>query len=94
MCKKVTSANCKDDRIISKTLNEATRMTLKYLDGEECADAAKKLGKFEKVVYRGFIYIYIFYYLLLYFFLAPYFVIKIIDYTEMYAPSRKYAPFD
>ncbi|VVC40970.1 Armadillo-type fold,Tetratricopeptide-like helical domain [Cinara cedri] len=41
---KVTSTNCKDDRIISKTLNEATRMTLKYLDGEECADAAKKLG--------------------------------------------------
>ncbi|XP_025413024.1 intraflagellar transport protein 172 homolog isoform X3 [Sipha flava] len=41
---KVTSANCKDDRIISKTLNEATRMTLKYLDGEECTDAAKKLG--------------------------------------------------
>jgi len=65
MCKKVTSANCKDDRIISKTLNEATRMTLKYLDGEECADAAKKLGKFEKVVYRGFIYIYfiIYYYI-------------------------------
>ncbi|XP_026810375.1 intraflagellar transport protein 172 homolog isoform X2 [Rhopalosiphum maidis] len=41
---KVTSTNCKDDRIISKTLNEATRMTLKYLDGEECVDAAKKLG--------------------------------------------------
>lgn len=49
MCKKVTSTNCKDDRIISKTLNEATRMTLKYLDGEECVDAAKKLGKFQKV---------------------------------------------
>jgi len=50
MCEKVTSTNCKDDRIISKTLNEATRMTLKYLDGEECVDAAKKLGKFRKVV--------------------------------------------
>lgn len=25
-------------------------MTLKYLDGEECVDAAKKLGKFQKVV--------------------------------------------
>lgn len=45
MCKKVTSANCKDDRIILKTLKEATRMTLKYLDGEECTNAAKKLGK-------------------------------------------------
>lgn len=54
MCtEKVTSANCKDDRIISKTLNEATRMTLKYLDGEECADAAKKLGKSGKVVYKN-----------------------------------------
>jgi len=52
MCEKVTSTNCKDDRIISKTLNEATRMTLKYLDGEECVDAAKKLGKFRKVVLR------------------------------------------
>lgn len=51
MCEKVTSTNCKDDRIISKTLNEATRMTLKYLDGEECADAAKKLGKSQKVVF-------------------------------------------
>jgi len=54
MCEKVTSTNCKDDRIISKTLNEATRMTLKYLDGEECADAAKKLGKFQKVVLQVF----------------------------------------
>lgn len=54
MCGKVTSTNCKDDRIISKTLNEATRMTLKYLDGEECADAAKKLGKSGKVVLQVF----------------------------------------
>ncbi|XP_050421465.1 intraflagellar transport protein 172 homolog [Adelges cooleyi] len=41
---KVTSNNCKDDRIILKTLNEATRLTLKYLDGDECTDAAKNLG--------------------------------------------------
>jgi len=57
MCEKVTSTNCKDDRIISKTLNEATRMTLKYLDGEECADAAKKLGKSRKVVLQVFYFI-------------------------------------
>jgi len=55
MCEKVTSTNCKDDRIISKTLNEATRMTLKYLDGGECVDAAKKLGKFQKVVLQVFL---------------------------------------
>lgn len=79
MCEKVTSTNCKDDRIISKTLNEATRMTLKYLDGEECADAAKKLGKSQKVVFGVF-----------FFFNLPYCVIKIIDYVNI-RPSRKYA---
>lgn len=70
MCEKVTSTNCKDDRIISKTLNEATRMTLKYLDGEECADAAKKLGKSQKVVLQ--------------FFFFSRCTLKVIDYRNVY----------
>ncbi|XP_050543646.1 intraflagellar transport protein 172 homolog isoform X2 [Daktulosphaira vitifoliae] len=41
---KVTSKNCKDERIILKTLNEAMRMTLKYLEGDECTDTVKILG--------------------------------------------------